>query len=320
MAGADGFHEPVLLKEAIELLDPRDGGINLDCTVGGGGHAEAILEASAPTGRLIGLDRDPAAIEHARRRLARFGDRVELHRTNFAELDRIPSLEGRILDGALLDLGVSSRQIDDMARGFGYRQDAPLDMRMGPRGEPARDWLSRADFDTLADVLRKYGEERHARRIARAIVREREREPIETTGRLRSIVEAAIPRGDPPIKSVARVFQAIRIVVNDELGSLERGLELVFDRLKGGGRMVVIAYHSLEDRIVKRTFRDLAADCVCPPDFPVCRCDAVSEARILTRRPVVATQEETEANPRARSAKLRAVERRRPGPAPGDGP
>lgn len=302
------------------MLRPRSDGVYLDGTLGGGGHAEAILEASAPSGRVIGIDRDPAALAFAERRLAGYRNRFDTVEANFAEVGTHPELVGRLFDGAVLDLGVSSAQIDELARGFSYRQDAPLDMRMGPRGEPARDWLSRADFDTLADVLRKYGEERHARRIARAIVREREREPIETTGRLRSIVEAAIPRGDPPIKSVARVFQAIRIVVNDELGSLERGLELVFDRLKGGGRMVVIAYHSLEDRIVKRTFRDLAADCVCPPDFPVCRCDAVSEARILTRRPVVATQEETEANPRARSAKLRAVERRRPGPAPGDGP
>lgn len=293
------------------MLRPRTGGIYLDGTVGGGGHAEAILEASSPDGRLIGLDRDPSAIAHARRRLARFGDRVELLVANFAEIDRTPGLEEACFDGALLDLGVSSAQIDEMARGFSYRQDAPLDMRMGPRGEPARDVLSRADFDTLAEILRTYGEERHARAIARAIVRERDREPIVTTGRLRAVVEAAVPATGHPLKSVARVFQALRIVVNDELSALEAGLILCVERLEDGARLVVIAYHSLEDRIVKRRFRELASDCVCPPDFPVCRCDKVAEAEILTSRPIRPGEPEVATNPRSRSARLRAIERRR---------
>lgn len=293
------------------MLRPRTGGIYLDGTVGGGGHAEAILEASSPDGRLIGLDRDPAAIAHARRRLARFGDRVELLVANFAEIDRTPGLEEARFDGALLDLGVSSAQIDEMARGFSYRQDAPLDMRMGPRGEPARDVLSRADFDTLAEILRTYGEERHARAIARAIVRERDREPIVTTGRLRAVVEAAVPASGHPLKSVARVFQALRIVVNDELSALEAGLLLCVERLEDGARLVVIAYHSLEDRIVKHRFRELASDCVCPPDFPVCRCDKVAEAEILTSRPIRPGESEVATNPRSRSARLRAIERRR---------
>ena len=308
----DGWseHEPVLLSETISLLEPRSEGLYLDGTLGGGGHAEAILEASSPVGRLIGLDRDPRAIEHSRIRLGRFGGRVELHERNFATLAESPELAAVRLDGALLDLGVSSAQIDEKARGFSYRQDAPLDMRMGPRGEPARDLLARADIDDLTEIIRRYGEERHARRIALAIVRERERQPIETTGRLREIVEQAVPRSEHALKSVARVFQALRIAVNEELESLSSGLPQIVERLVDGARLVVISYHSLEDRIVKRYFRDLASDCVCPPDLPVCRCDKRSEAVILTRRPLTADRAETDRNPRARSARLRAIERR----------
>jgi 16S rRNA (cytosine1402-N4)-methyltransferase len=308
----DGWseHEPVLLSETISLLEPRSEGLYLDGTVGGGGHAEAILEASSPDGRLIGLDRDPLAIERSKARLARYGDRVELHEGNFAKLAESPRLAAVRLDGAVLDLGVSSAQIDEKARGFSYRQDAPLDMRMGPRGEPARDLLARADIDELTGIIRRYGEERHARRIALAIVRERERTPMETTGRLREIVEAAVPKSEHPLKSVARVFQALRIAVNDELEALSTGLPGIVERLVDGARLVVISYHSLEDRIVKRYFRDLAADCVCPPDLPVCRCDKRSEAVILTRRPLTAESAEIDRNPRARSARLRAIERR----------
>ena len=292
------------------MLKPRSGGTYLDGTLGGGSHAEAILEASSPDGRLIGLDRDPVAIDEARRRLARFGSRVELHNASFAEVDRTPGLERGMLDGALLDLGVSSAQIDDKARGFSYRQDAPLDMRMGPRGEPVREWLSRAELSEIQRILREYGEERHAHRIARVIVRERKRAPIDTTGRLREVVESAVPASGHPLKSVARVFQALRILVNDELGALASGLELSITALRPGGRLVVIAYHSLEDRLVKLTFRELASDCVCPPEFPVCRCDKRSEVEILTKRPVVPSAREIEANPRARSARLRAAEKR----------
>lgn len=309
-AGWSG-HEPVLLSETIELLKPRSDGLYLDGTLGGGGHAEAILEASSPGGRLIGLDRDPHAIDYARRRLERFGDRIELYELNFAEIDERPELAGRRLDGALLDLGVSSPQIDEKARGFSYQQDAPLDMRMGPRGEPARDLLTRADIDELTDVIRRYGEERHARRIALAIVRERDRSPIRTTGRLREVVEQAVPRSEHPLKSVARVFQALRIAVNAELEALSSGLPQIAERLVDGARLVVISYHSLEDRMVKQYFRYLAADCVCPPDFPVCRCDKRSAGTILTPHPLTAGPAEAEANPRSRSAKLRALERRR---------
>ena len=303
-------HQPVLLAETIALLEPRSNGLYLDGTLGGGGHAEAILEASSPAGRLIGLDRDPRAIRHARIRLERFGNRVELHERSFAEIAEISELDSAGMNGALLDLGVSSAQIDEKARGFSYQQDAPLDMRMGPRGEPARDLLARADIDELTDIIRRYGEERHARRIALAIDRERERQPIETTGRLREIVEQNVPRSEHALKSVARVFQALRIAVNEELEALSGGLPQIFERLVEGARLVVISYHSLEDRIVKRYFRDLAADCVCPPDFPVCRCDKRSEALILTSRPVSAGRVEAERNPRARSARLRAIERR----------
>jgi 16S rRNA (cytosine1402-N4)-methyltransferase len=205
---------------------------------------------------------------------------------------------------------VSSAQIDEKARGFSYQQDAPLDMRMGPRGEPARDLLARANIDDLTEIIRRYGEERHARRIALAIIRERDRHPVETTGRLREIVERTVPRSGHPLKSVARVFQALRIVVNEELEALSSGLPQIAERLVEGARLVVISYHSLEDRIVKRYFRDLAADCVCPPDFPVCRCDKRSEAVILTPRPVTPEPSEAVRNPRARSARLRAIERR----------
>ncbi|HUF88718.1 MAG TPA: 16S rRNA (cytosine(1402)-N(4))-methyltransferase RsmH [Gemmatimonadota bacterium] len=303
-------HEPVLLSESIELLTPRSDGLYLDGTLGGGGHAEAILEIASPGGRLIGLDRDPRAIEHARGRLARFADRIELYEMDFAEIANAPELASARLDGALLDLGVSSPQIDEMARGFSYQRDAPLDMRMGPRGEPARDLLARADIEDLTDIIRRYGEERHARRIALAIARERDRHPIETTGRLREIVERTVPRSEHALKSVARVFQALRIAVNDELEALSTGLPQIVERLVEGARLVVISYHSLEDRIVKRYFRELAADCVCPPDFPVCRCDKRSEAVVLTPRPVRPGPEEAERNPRARSARLRAIERR----------
>lgn len=307
---SDDWHEPVLIEETLALMKPRSSGLYLDGTLGGGGHARAILEASAPDGRLIGVDRDPEAVRHAAERLAGFGDRIEIHCANFSEIDEVLPSDTR-LDGALLDLGVSSRQIDEKARGFSYQQDAPLDMRMGPRGEPARDWLSRAEFSDLLAVFREYGEERHSRSIARAIVRERERKPIETTGRLREIVESAVPKSGHPLKSVARVFQSIRIQVNDELGALDRGLEAIKERLEGGARLVVISYHSLEDRIVKHTFREWATECVCPPDFPVCRCDKVVEADVVTAKPIGAGPAEIDRNPRARSARLRAAERRR---------
>ncbi|MFN2384221.1 MAG: 16S rRNA (cytosine(1402)-N(4))-methyltransferase RsmH [Gemmatimonadota bacterium] len=307
---ASSYHTPVLLAEALALLAPHPDGVYLDGTLGGGGHAEAILMASQPTGRLVALDRDPAAIAYARNRLARFGDRVQFHETNFAELEAVPGLGAIHLDGALLDLGLSSEQINDLARGFSYRQDAPLEMRMGPRGDTARDMLTRADLSDLTTWFRLYGEERHAARIARAIIRERERAPIDTTGQLRRIVEAAVPGPTHSLKSVARVFQALRIVVNDELTALDTGLRQCVARLNHGARLVVIAYHSLEDRIVKHFFRDLAADCVCPPDFPVCRCDKVAEAVVLTRRAVRPAASEVAANPRARSARLRAIERR----------
>ncbi len=306
------WHAPVLLAETLDALAPASGGTYLDGTLGDGGHAEAILEASAPDGRLVGLDRDPDALARAGERLARFGDRVELHEMNFAGIGDTPATAAWRFDGAVLDLGVSSLQIDEMARGFSYRQDAPLDMRMGPRGEPAWSLLTRADIDALTAIFRNYGEERYARSIARAIVRERERGPIESTGRLRDIVESAVPASTHPLKAVARVFQSLRIAVNDELVSLERGLPRVFERIVVGGRLAVIAYHSLEDRIVKRFLRALENDCVCPPDFPVCRCDEVAEIRALNHRPIRPGPAEVAMNPRSRSALLRAAERIRP--------
>lgn len=310
-------HKPVLAEEVLEQLRPRDGGIYVDCTVGGGGHAGAILRASSPRGRLIGLDQDPEALEAAARHLSLYGSRVELIRANFADLGRV--LEGygiAAVDGVLFDLGVSSPQLDEPERGFTYREDAPLDMRMDPsRPTTAYHLVNGLTEKELLDIIQRYGEERWAGRIARFIVEARERERIETTGRLVEIIKAAIPagarrKGPHPAR---RTFQALRIAVNDELGSLERGLVQAVRFLKPGGRVGVISFHSLEDRIVKQFFRQEEKGCVCPPEQPVCTCGRRPTLRVLTRRPITAKETEVDENPRARSAKLRVAERLAPG-------
>jgi 16S rRNA (cytosine1402-N4)-methyltransferase len=303
-------HTPVLRDEVVRLLAPRPDGVIVDGTVGLGGHAEALLEAG-PTGRLIGIDRDPEALARAHGRLARFGSRVSLVHGDYRDLERLlDGLGVDRIDGLLLDLGLSSLQLDDASRGFSFRLDGPLDMRADPTdGETAAEWIASAPRAEIAEVLAGYGEERYADRIARAIDEARRREPIATTASLAAIVRAAVPasyrRGR--IDPATRTFQAIRIRVNGELDALGGGLRAGFDRLVHGGVLVVVSFHSLEDRIVKRFFREKAADCVCPPELPECVCDKQVEAEVLTKRPVTPTAAEIEANPRARSAKLRAA-------------
>lgn len=309
-----GFvHRTVLLDEVLRYLEPRSGRVYVDATLGGGGHAEAILEASGPAGVLIGIDRDPMALQAAGVRLARFGARARLIHGRFSALsERLAALEIESVDGVVADLGVSSPQLDLAERGFSFSQEGPLDMRMDP-GAPltAATLVNEAPLEELVRIFREYGEERHAARVARAIVADRRVKPFETTRQLASLLERLLPRQGGPqrIHPATRIFQALRIAVNDELGELAAGLKAAFASLNPGGRLVVISFHSLEDRIVKQFFREKAASCVCPPELPICQCAKVSEARILTPRPVEASDEELGSNPRARSARLRAAEK-----------
>jgi len=306
-------HLSVLPAEALALLAPHSGGIYVDGTVGGGGHARLILEASSPDGRLIGLDRDPAALRAAAALLAPFGERVTLCRGSFGDLDNhLGALGVEEVDGILLDLGVSSHQLDTPERGFSFRDDGPLDMRMDPAQQPtAAVLLAQADATELQRIFRDYGEERWAGRIAREVVRTRAAAPLATTRQLAELVCRVVPGGQVPhrIHPATRVFQALRIAVNDELGALRAGLTAALDRLRPGGRLVVISFHSLEDRLVKQGFRAAASSCVCPPRLPVCVCGRQAQVKILTSRGVRAAEAEIAANPRARSAVLRAVER-----------
>ncbi|HHW15132.1 MAG TPA: 16S rRNA (cytosine(1402)-N(4))-methyltransferase RsmH [Firmicutes bacterium] len=315
MSGETGTHRSVLLAEAVKWLNCRPGGVYVDCTLGGGGHAAAILEASAPDGRLLGLDQDEVALERAAERLAeevRQG-RAVLVRENFAALRRVVERLGLgPVDGVLFDLGVSSFQLDQAERGFSYQAEAPLDMRMDRRqAVSAAELVNEGSEEELARIIREYGEERWARRIARAVVVRRRRSPLRTTGELVETIKEAIPaaarRGGP--HPARRTFQALRIAVNDELGALQTGLREAIALLRPGGRLVAISFHSLEDRIVKRTLSEAAKGCVCPPEIPACVCGHHPELRILTRRPVEPSAEEVAENPRARSAKLRAAER-----------
>ena len=290
-------HVPVLRTEALAFLRPERGGLFVDCTVGLGGHAEALLEAGAT--RILGLDRDTQALTSARARLASYGDRVELVHADFRSVDAVLGLRGiDTVDGALADLGVSSLQFDGPGRGFSFQRDEPLDMRMDTtRGETAADLVGRSNERELADAIYAFGEERHSRRIAKAIVRARREQPIETTGQLAAIVRRASGhRGYQRIDPATRTFQALRIWVNRELEGLDLFLETIVRRLRAGARLAVISFHSLEDRIVKHTFKALANG-------------ANAAVALLTKKPVVPSDEEIERNPRARSAKLRAAER-----------
>ncbi|MCL6450032.1 MAG: 16S rRNA (cytosine(1402)-N(4))-methyltransferase RsmH [Acetobacteraceae bacterium] len=305
-------HVPVLLLEVLEALRPRPGGFYLDGTVGEGGHALALARA-APGGTVLGIDRDAGALETARRRLEGAGCRVVLVHGDYADMGRI--LRERGLgppDGVLLDLGVSSHQFDDPERGFSFQRDGPLDMRYDrTRGPTAADLVNRLPAEELRDLIWRYGEERWAGRIARFLVRARRFGPIATTSRLAEVVGQAIPaaarrRGPHPAR---RTFQALRIATNRELESLEAGLDAALDVLRPGGRVAVISFHSLEDRLVKRAFLRAAGGCRCPPGLPVCACGARARLRVLTPRPIRPSAREVEENPRARSAKLRAAER-----------
>jgi 16S rRNA (cytosine1402-N4)-methyltransferase len=290
-------HTPVLTTEAIQFLRPERGGLYVDCTVGLGGHTQALIDAGAT--RVIGLDRDTQALATARARLTPFGDRVELVHADFRSVDSVLDARGiEAIDGALADLGVSSLQLDGPGRGFSFQRDETLDMRMdSTSGETAADLLARSTERELADAIYAYGEERQSRRIAKAIVQSRRDRPIATTGQLAAVVRRAAGRhGYQRIDPATRTFQALRIWVNHELEGLDRFLETVVRRLRAGARLVVIAFHSLEDRIVKHTFRALAHG-------------AEAAIALLTKKPVVPDDAEVERNPRARSAKLRAVER-----------
>ena len=305
------FHPlSVLPEEVIRFLEPTDGKTYLDGTLGGGGHTSLILE-NAPGSQVIGIDRDQSALSAAAARLAEYGDRVRLVHGDFAGVaNHVRALGVEALDGFILDLGVSSHQLDTRERGFSFQQDAPLDMRMDiSNGETAADLVNGLSEQELERIIGEYGEERWARRIASFIVRERTESPITTTFRLVDIIKGAVPKAkwDERIHPATRTFQALRIAVNTELDSLERGMRAALDLLKPGGRGVIISFHSLEDRIVKHIFREYAEGCTCPRQLPVCVCGKQPRVKILTGRPVTATQEETDSNPRARSAKLRAV-------------
>jgi len=301
-------HQSVLFNEVVESLRPaRDDGTLVDATVGLGGHAEGLLERY-PEARLLGIDRDPAALERSRERLRRFGDRVALVQGRHEQLIEILRQSGiDAVSGVLADLGVSSMQLDDASRGFSFRFDAPLDMRMGPDSVSAADIVNATSEEELARILREYGEEPMARRIARAIVEAR---PLDTTTQLVDVVRG-VKRAKRPhdIDPATLTFQAIRIAANEELIGLERFVGDAVSVLEPGARIAVIAFHSLEDRIVKRALRRLEGECTCPPGLPVCACGAKKVVTVLTHRPVTASEEEIDRNPRSRSAKLRVAER-----------
>jgi len=299
------YHEPVLADEAMDLGAPAGDGLYLDGTVGGGGHARLLL-ARCPSCRLLAVDRDPEALEEARRALAEHVDRVRFRAARFDRATDDIEVRDRGLDGALLDLGVSSHQIDADRRGVTFRPGAPLDMRMDMEGRTAVEILAESTEGELAELFRRYGEERGARRLARTIVRRRAERPIRTSDDLVEAYEAS--RGGRPASPAdkARIFQALRIAVNEELASLEAALPAIRDALNEGAVLVVIAYHSLEDRIVKHAFREWSRACICPPRLPVCRCRGRALGETLTSKPVRPSEAEIDANPRARSARLRA--------------
>ncbi|MFN3741296.1 MAG: 16S rRNA (cytosine(1402)-N(4))-methyltransferase RsmH [Anaerolineales bacterium] len=300
-------HTPVLYQEVIRLLAPRDSGRYVDGTLGAGGHAYGILEASSPRGQLIGFDRDPQALELAAVSLSSFGDRVHLVHASFASLLEVLRREGwEQVNGILLDLGVSSLQLGTPQRGFSFQHDAPLDMRFDPTlPVTAADLVNTLSEDELTDLFYRYGEEPAARRIARAILQSR---PIHTTAELARLIEKVKPhRGR--IHPATQVFQALRIAVNRELEALEQVLPQAVQALVSGGRLVVIAFHSLEDRIVKEFFRRESQDCICPPRQPVCTCGHRATLHVLTPKPLTPTPQEIAQNPRARSARLRCAEK-----------
>jgi 16S rRNA (cytosine1402-N4)-methyltransferase len=308
---SDFDHIPVLLAEVVQLLQPQPGQHFIDGTVGAAGHAAAILEATAPDGRLLAFDKDAEAIAFARQRLAPFGDRVTVIHSSYAEMGHLaPSHGFAAVDGILLDLGLSSRQLDDSRRGFSFMREGPLDMRFDTtQGETAATLVNNLTAEELADIFWRYGEERHSRRLAQAIVDQRQAHgPFTTTTQLADFI-AGRSRGQSRIHPATRIFQALRIAVNDELAVVEQGVKTAVSLLKPGGRLAVISFHSLEDRFVKQYFRQQSQSCICPPDQPVCTCRAQASLRLVTRKVVMATAAEVAANPRSRSARLRVAER-----------
>lgn len=308
-------HIPIMLEEVIEGLDIKPDGIYVDGTLGGGGHSYEIAKRLVSGGRLIGIDQDEAAIKAAGARLSGFGDRVTIVRSNYAQMVSVlQSLGIEQVDGILLDLGVSSHQLDNAERGFSYMEDAPLDMRMDRRQEKtAGDIVNFYSQAELTRIIRDYGEDKFAAKIAAKIIGFRENKPVETTGELVEIIKSAIPMkyrltGGHPAK---RTFQAIRIELNRELEILEESIEGMLDTLSDRGRMAVITFHSLEDRIVKSAFKKAESPCTCPPDFPICVCGKKSKGFVASRKPLIPSEEEMERNPRAKSSKLRIFVRKR---------
>ncbi len=314
MMEAENLHKSVLLHETIEMLNPQTGEIFVDCTLGLGGHTEAILQ-TAENIRVIGIDQDTEAIKFAKERLGRFGERIKIFHANFAEIENVLRRAGvQKVNGILADLGVSSLQFDDGTRGFSFRFDAPLDMRMDTDSgyETAAELLERLSEEEIADLIYKYGEERMSRRIARRIVWKREiGEAVKTTKELADTVEKAIGRGKSKdkIHPATRTFQALRIAVNREIEILEEFIGDAVEVLESEGRLAIITFHSLEDRIVKQTFQKLAGKCSCPPRLPQCVCGAEKKIEILTRKPIVPDEPEIAENPRSRSAKLRICQK-----------
>lgn len=306
-------HIPVLFHEIMDIMDPKPGEFFVDCTLGGGGHSKGFLERTSPDGLLIGIDQDTNALVAARQNLSAYDGRVMFVHSNYHRLDHILTQyapEG--VDGILFDIGVSSHQLDEKERGFSYMQDAPLDMRMD-QNQSLNAWqvVNTYSEQELHRILKEYGEERWAKRVAQFIVQARKDKPLDTTGELVDTIKRAIPKGAREVGShpAKRTFQAIRIEVNDELGVLSRTITVAANHLKKGGRLGIISFHSLEDRIVKEQFRFLASACICPPELPFCQCDKVAEVKLLTRKPVTASAEELEQNTRAKSAKFRAVQK-----------
>ncbi len=309
---SDFFHISVLLQECIDSLDIKPDGIYVDGTLGGAGHSSQIA-ARLTTGRLIGIDRDPIALKAAGERLAKFGDRVTLVHSNFCNIAQVlDDLGIEAVDGILLDLGVSSPQLDDGSRGFSYMMDAPLDMRMN-NGDAltAEQIVNTWSYEELRRILYDYGEERYAPQIANHICKRREVAPIKTTLELVDVIRSAMPAAALREKQhpAKRSFQAIRIAVNDELGAVRQVMDAAIPRLNPGGRLAIITFHSLEDRIVKNGMGDAAKGCTCPPNFPVCVCGKKPQVKLITRKPITASDEELEVNPRSRSAKLRVCEK-----------
>ncbi|GAB6100364.1 16S rRNA (cytosine(1402)-N(4))-methyltransferase RsmH [Halanaerocella petrolearia] len=305
-------HIPVMLNEVLDYLDCEDDGIYVDCTLGGAGHAQEIVK-QLDQGRFVGIDQDQAAIEEAKGKLSQYDVQIDLVRDNYKNLDNIlDQLDIDLVDGVLFDLGVSSYQLDNPDRGFSYRYEAPLDMRMDQRQtKTAADIVNNYSKDQLTTIIRKYGEEKWAARIAQFIVESRSKERIETTTQLVKLIKQAIPasarrKGPHPAK---RTFQALRIAVNNELEIIENVLEDAVARLKPGARICVISFHSLEDKIVKQNFKELAIDCICPPKLPICGCDKEARVDFLTKSSIAPTEEEVAHNRRARSAKLRVAEK-----------